>query len=138
MKAAYLLAVATLVAFPLPARADGNEFLSKCAPVVARLDHSLPDPATGDMVEASYSMGYCLGFAQGFTGAHYAYGVIAGDKVHLVCLPSKSIQNGQALRIIVAFMKAHPEKLHFEEMVLAEKAFEEAFPCAKQGTGEKK
>jgi hypothetical protein len=35
-------------------------------------------------------------------------------------------------------MKAHPEKPHFEEVILAEKAFEEAFPCVKQGAGDKK
>lgn len=134
MKSVHLLAVAVLLSLPLPVRADGNEFLSKCSRVVASLDQSVPSDTVDSVAELGYQNGYCIGFAQGFTGALYTYGVLAGDKVHLVCLPSKSIKNGQALRVIVAYMKAHPEKLHLEEIILATFAFREAFPCGQRDT----
>ena len=128
MKFFHLLALAVLLFFTLPVRADGNEFLSKCSVAVASLDQSVSSDKVDSVAELGYQFGYCMGFAQGFTGANYTYGVLAKDKVRLMCLPDRSIKNGQALRVIVAYMKAHPEKLHLEEIILATFAFQEAFP----------
>jgi Rap1a immunity proteins len=49
------------------------------------------------------------------------------------CEPDDTITNGQALRVVVKFLRAHPELLHLPEVVLVVRAFSEAFPCKTRG-----
>ena len=46
----------------------------------------------------------------------------------LFCLPG-AISNQQATRIVLRYLKDHPESLHLNVSILAIRAFNEAYPC---------
>lgn len=103
--------------------ADGNKLLSQCNTAIQILDgDTLPKNA--------YIAASCLGLVQGITNLNLLYQV---DKTNntFFCLPAGGINNGQAARIVVKYLKEHPEKLHENESVLAIAAFVEAYPCSR-------
>jgi hypothetical protein len=124
-----------ILAVSCPLFADGNELLKKCAPFVGSVLDGDNLPRDSNLTEKAGDFGFCLGFAQGFTQAHWSIQTTMGKGHSFFCLPKNGVKNGQAIRILVGYMKAHPEKLHLEEVVLATFAFEEAFPC--EGTPRK-
>ena len=44
--------------------------------------------------------------------------------------PPDGTTNGQAVRIVVKYLRDHPEELHKHDSVLAFTALKAAFPCA--------
>jgi hypothetical protein len=51
------------------------------------------------------------------------------NKKALFCTPESGITNDQAARVVVKYLREHPERLHEKESLLAMAAFAEAFPC---------
>lgn len=122
----HILALVTLATLVTPriCRADGNELLKQCAPVVALMDDA---GNFSSSTRKSHEMGFCVGIAQGITNLNLLY-QYANMKT-LFCLPTGGIQNGQAVRVIVKWLREHPERLHESEGVLAVSAFVDAYRC---------
>ena len=105
--------------FPSEVKADGNKFLTPCRQALQFLE--------GESAEANYlDAGLCAGFV-------YGVGELYRDLQHLtvdltICIPSE-VSRAQFLRVFVAFLDAHPEKLHKDELRLITEAFLEAWPC---------
>jgi hypothetical protein len=117
-----LIAAGVLLCSTAPAVADGNDLLKQCGVAVAFID--------GARIETrdSPNISFCLGFLQGITQTNVLYQQAQKSDAQF-CLPTSGITNGQAARIVVKYLRDHPEALHNGEFVLAVWAFKEAFPC---------
>jgi hypothetical protein len=109
------LALAIGLAEP-PRSYDGNALLRKCTPALKVADGEKLTNAADDS-DASWCMGYVTGVLDGLSQFDWK-----------VCLP-KEFTTGQALRIVVKYLKANPEVLHKEASGLISVAIAEAFPC---------
>lgn len=104
---------------------DGNDLLHNCSIALNIIDKTDKD---FDDVEAVKG-GLCLGFMHGITDLNQVYKYKA-DNDPLFCFP-KDGTNTQAARVVVKYLKDHPEKLHEHMTLLTVLAFKEAFPCKK-------
>lgn len=114
-----------LAALCLPlgsAIADGNELLSQCQNAEHFMD-------TGQVRDTN-SIGFCLGMLQGVRNTMTILDQGLSPPMR-TCFPSEGIDNGQAVRIVVQYLKRHPEKLHEDEVLLSMLGFRSAFPCKK-------
>lgn len=102
-------------------KSDGNQLLKQCTQSVRVLDGDTLD--SGQDIESMY----CIGYMKGFLDAHGFIGALS--KIQLFCIPEGGIQTGQAIRIIVKWLKDHPERLHHEAGMLTLAALGRAFPC---------
>lgn len=109
--------------FSSSAHADGNKLLNDCNIVVRTMDAGEP-PSSGEGVSA----GMCLGLMQGITNLNLIYQMKFNNET-LFCLPPLGINNGQAARIVVNYLRSKPEELHKNRSFLAIDAFADAFPC---------
>ena len=100
--------------------ADGNRLLEQCTNAVNYAD--------GARKIDYEKLGFCLGFMQGLTNMNQLYEVSLDRKNVLFCTP-REVTNGQLARVVVKYLKEHPEDLHLHEATLAIAAFVEAFPC---------
>lgn len=95
---------------------SGNAFLSLCG--------NVPDPLPKD---SPFQQGQCLGYVNGVDeGVRLAYDI--QHETQPYCLPDE-VTKGQTMRILIKFIKDHPEKAHFQTRVLLVESFMEAFPC---------
>ncbi|WP_341580825.1 Rap1a/Tai family immunity protein [Marinobacter metalliresistant] len=109
------------IVFSFQANADGNDLLQKCNKAVQFMDSPPENPDFG-------SIGFCLGMMQGITNLNSVYEIRLEDEA-LFCGPEDGINNGQATRIVVKYLKDNPQDLHQHEGVLAIAAFMDAYPC---------
>ena len=100
---------------------DGNKLLTQCENALSI------NEGEAAKVDSIARAGFCLGMMQGMTSMNGYYQTLLGKKA-LFCLP-EGVTNGQAARVVVKYLKEHPEKLHEHESSLALWAFVEAFPC---------
>ena len=107
---------------------DGNQLLEQCNFAINFVD--APSAVTSQQGEAGM---YCLGFVRGIldtvalwqtADALYKNRVSPGRP----CLP-EGISTVQGVRIVVKYLKDHPEKLHYENTLLVMTALKGAFPC---------
>jgi hypothetical protein len=90
---------------------SGNEFISLC----------VPDEPTN--LHWDECMGYVIGIDDGIQLAYDIQG-----KPQPYCIPSE-VTTGQMVRVLIKFIKDHPEKAHSKTSVLAVESFITAFPC---------
>jgi hypothetical protein len=55
-----------------------------------------------------------------------AYDIVGQSQPY--CLPDE-VTHGQMMRVLIKFIKDHPEKAHFKTGVLEVESFMDAFPC---------
>ena len=73
---------------------------------------------------------YCLGFVAAIVDAHST--LVGSDLMNpLFCTPKEvtEVTVGQMQKIVVKYLKDHPETLHLTASSLVFKALTEAFPC---------
>lgn len=99
--------------------ADGNKLLEQCIAVERFLDTK----AVGDEL----NIGICLGLVQGVRNTMLYMGNEGQIKA---CFPEKGIDNGQATKVVVKYLKNNPALLHEDEVLLIILAFLEAYPCS--------
>lgn len=108
---------------------DGNKLLERCRDVQVVLDGGRVG-LDGKPTDAGFCMGYIGGVKDGLWSAQ-----IMAEKQGAsgtgVCLPRLSIEHGQAVRVVLKWLKDHPNRLHENSVVLTLSAFQEAFPCSK-------
>ena len=103
---------------------DGNKFLSQCNEAIKYLDD---EKANIDRV----GFASCVSYLEGFNhlSRQYQNYLVRQKCTPLYCLPKNGIVNAQSVRIIVKYLKDHPDKIHENKISLVTKAFMEAFPC---------
>jgi hypothetical protein len=119
MKILLFLFMLTTLLYPTYCFADGNKFLADYAPVVSFLDTQQVDQIGLDKAQG---MGFCLVLMQGILHVSQLFGVL--------CPPGAS-NNSQYARIVVKYLRDHPEKLHERDSLLMFSALAQAFPCKK-------
>jgi hypothetical protein len=104
---------------------DGNALLSFCQSVEKA---ELTDTD-------AIALQFCYGYIQGvIDGDGIWQGMMSYDKNHThdkakYCLPEEGFLYMQVARVVVKFLKEHPENLHWAGSVLVHNAFVKAFPC---------
>lgn len=123
-----LLILATVILLfltPLAGANDGNDLLTNCNAALTAADHKeTSSEDTTILIRGSF----CLGLMQGIKHLNRVYELKLKQDA-LFCLPESDISNEQAARIIVKYLKDHPEKLHLPDSFLAITAFINAYPC---------
>jgi Rap1a immunity proteins len=90
---------------------SGNSLLPTCK-------HAITDPRPAD-----FETGLCLGLAAAFLNLQYDL------KPPARFCPPEHATNGQVLEVVVAYMEAHPERLHKDIKTLFLDALTQAWPC---------
>ena len=121
MKAKYVVTAATCL-FMLMAcsvRADdtsqwtsGTDLLGDCV----KLENVMPNSPSADTARA----GRCLGEVNGVSNTMFHYKTIC---------PVARVSAGEAVAIVLRYLRAHPEDLHKNSSLLIMGALSEAFPC---------
>ncbi|MGD0905452.1 MAG: Rap1a/Tai family immunity protein [Terracidiphilus sp.] len=99
---------------------DDNELLSKCSSTIKFLDNE--KLSSSEMQDAGWCLGYVNGVADGMEMA-----TATGSIAKLYCIP-EGVTTGQAVRVLVKWLRSHPEKLH-QSRVLVVVSWADAFPC---------
>jgi hypothetical protein len=115
------LSVMILVLYPGFASASGNKLLSQCNEAIDFMDNRPANPVY-------VALGFCLGMMQGVTNTNAMYEVQLGEDA-LFCAPESGLNNGQAARIVVKYLKDNPKELHQHGTILVIDALMEAYPC---------
>ncbi len=103
---------------------DGNDLLEQCS-----LAEAFADGKNKNLdVSKSYDIGFCLGMMNGITSTAIFH-QYALKRTGLGCLPEGGITNGEAVRIVVKFLRANPSMLHLKGSLLAMTALTNAYPC---------
>ena len=101
--------------------ADGNKLLQECSGVETFMD--------GKMTDDVFGAGFCLGLIGGIQQTvKIVRETRSSDAEINTCIPAK-VNNGQAVRVVLAYLRANPATLHIDEVVLTLLALQEAFPC---------
>jgi hypothetical protein len=103
---------------------DGNELLRRCTSALQTLDTGQGDLDT--QTEASWCLGYVLGFSAGQTAEH----VNSTLPSPMLCPPQGWPPAWQLVRILVAWLRTHPTDLHLDHPSVMLLAFANAFPCS--------
>lgn len=137
---------------------DGNELLDSCSVAVDAADSptSLSALSRDRFTEQMTKMGWCAGYLQATGDTMSAMQVrlymigkmgvtlsgpdkvkeYALDGLRGACIPEKA-PIIQVARVVVKWLREHPERLHELKSVLTEDALKDAFPCtAPMPTGE--
>ena len=101
---------------------DGNKLLQDCGDFERSVDG-------GNSTSNAMGIGFCLGLMHGITHSNALYQVMAPGK-ELLCLPKSGVNNGQAARVVLRYLRDHPEQLHENDFILAMRALRDAFPCS--------
>lgn len=115
------IALAFSLVGPVRAGPDGSELLRACNAAVRLSDGETLAP--DDIARATWCTGYIGGFLDGLALMGWKGGTTK------VCLPPKGIENDQAARILVKYLRAHPEILHESGRTSLIVAIGEAFAC---------
>ena len=117
------LAVATQQTAPDDAY-TGVELLRQCKDAIRESDPGYAPTTSGAM---------CIGYLAGFVAGSVVTGNFYQAQSHSLhpsmCLPKSGITGDQEILIVVKWLNDHPQLLHLNEGILAEAAFQEAFPC---------
>jgi hypothetical protein len=127
-KICYQLLVCLLLALTCASAQSADQLLGDCEKGVPQGDR----PTAKDLS--------CLAFLKGFvSGIHIiqlAYTApVQGAPItpfSIVCLPKEGVSPEQARRIVVKYLRDHPEELHVHEEIAVLVAFMTAFPGCKQ------
>jgi len=103
---------------------DGNRVLEYCTSSVQFMDNGSLSSGT-QSAQASWCTGYVTGVMQALDLARSL-----SDTQDQKNYPSLAgIASGQAIRVIVKYLRENPEKLHERAGTLSLAALQRAFPC---------
>ncbi|MDB9805707.1 Rap1a/Tai family immunity protein [Porticoccaceae bacterium] len=121
----YILVAVGLMSFCANAYAsDGNELLSDCFAVEEFMD-------SGDIPEGKeIDIGMCFGIIEGIKSMAMLAEMEGLSTVLNVCFPEASITNGQAVRVVLSYLRKNPKDLHIDRSLLVLRAYRDAYPCS--------
>jgi len=105
------------------AEIDGSMLLQNCIEAVRYMQNkNAPSPNIS-------AVNFCVGYISGVNDMHTTFvrSVACFDPPVFCNAPPADIE--KLVKIVVEFLKAHPEDLHFQGAVLTVSALKEAFPC---------
>jgi hypothetical protein len=114
-----LLVAAIIFSAPNPSHAEapksGNDFLSECSEEGAMIRRGIP-------MRTPFIDGYCLGVVRGLR-------FMAEATMRFRARIPQTVRDGQAVRVILNFLRNNPARTHelFERLIL--NAFQDAWPC---------
>ncbi len=122
MKTAIIIIM--LLLFPCLSFAyTGNNLLYDCEMLMTPIKDITLTPRDDLTSEQYLAAGRCSGYVQAMLDEN------EGTKEHpVVCIPDK-ITIEQTVRIIIKFLKDHPQQMNLSADVLVNAAFVHAFPC---------
>jgi hypothetical protein len=100
---------------------DGNRLLKNCNAALEYQD-SKAQP------DSFINVGHCIGYVTGIMDTIEMWNAVDKNG-SMVCLPNGGISPEQGIRVVVKYLKDHPEKLHLASNGLVWEAFLKAFPC---------
>jgi hypothetical protein len=105
------------------AEIDGSMLLENCNEAVRYMQNkNAPSPNFS-------AVNFCVGYISGVNDLHTTFvRSVACFDPPLFCNPQPA-EIERLVKIVVEFLKAHPEDLHFQGSVLTVSALKEAFPC---------
>jgi hypothetical protein len=109
--------VGTLASGSAMATLDGNDLLNGCK--------------EADSANASKKSSFTAGYCYGIVVSTIETSVILKDGIapnFQSCVPTE-MTNQQAVRIVIKYLQANPEQLHFPGSTLVIRALHKAFPC---------
>jgi hypothetical protein len=122
-----LLVVTLLLISAIPAFGEttGDDVLDSCQTAIHAYD-------SGGGLHFAY--GWCTGWvaaAMALTKLHNEWASFTEKKPSLLqfCAPDPDIPVIQAVRVVVKYLKEHPEQLHGDGMGLTVAALKDSFPC---------
>lgn len=104
---------------------DGNNLLAVCSAV------EIPSPSAINAQDISY----CYGFIAGALETNYDWqSMVSHDGNHSydagkLCVPGRTVTSIQSARIVLKYLRDHPENLHYSGSVIVHNAFHGAFSC---------
>jgi len=134
MKGWLVLIVAASFAAALPVfgevtggKITGNDVLDRCQTAVRFADND--GAPVGEHLDAGWCFGWIAGTLE-LTKLHNEWTTFIKQKPTLLqfCLP-RPIPVIQAVRVVVKYLKEHPEQLHEDAMGLTMAALNNSFPC---------
>lgn len=157
MKALLALLLFTCVLHPAYAQKtgypiDGNNLLEFCGAMVDSADNpsSSSSMSNDRFAERMSQVSWCVGYLEGVQGVLMQNQVTLGlmgmmgmtltgtdkqkawsvDTLHGACFPDNApiLQLG---RVLVKWLREHPERLHESKIILTEEALKDSFPCKK-------
>jgi hypothetical protein len=75
-----------------------------------------------------FGIGPCFGLVEGVRNT-LVYVNDSLEKDLRICWPKNGIPNGQAIRILVKYLKENPTELNNDQTLLTMVAFKVAYPC---------
>jgi len=127
-----LLAVLSYT-YPVFAGPDGRDVLRACQQTIQHLDER-KDESEPDAL-GSLESGWCIGWVTAAIEMNNLQEGMA-DKEHPLranmfhfCAPRAGLTSGQAIRIVVKYLKDHPKDLDQNGIALTMLALMSAFPC---------
>lgn len=120
-----LLLISALPAF---AGTTGNDVLDKCQTALRLYENN------GGPDNEHFDGGWCFGWVSGaseLTKLHNEWTSFVKEKPTLLqfCLPDSGVPLVQEVRVVVKYLKDHPEQLHEDGMGLTIAALRAGFPC---------
>lgn len=110
--------------FPVAARDNGHELLEQCSQALAVMESNGEGLSPGQREGAMYCLGFVRGVTKMVTISH-----ILKPGGQVFCPPREGISTGPAVKVLVRYLEAHPERLHASKVTLAAAAFMQAWPC---------
>lgn len=115
----------------------GTTLLNDCEVAIKLHDNKEAKATTVDYMKSSA----CISYISGADDMHNFIGymlAVLGDqkdlkKYYLYCLPP-DFAVGQGIRIIVKYLKEHPEELHYPAAFLIANIFKINYPCKERQT----
>lgn len=108
------------------AMANGSNLLQQCQQTLIIFDGG-KSASTSD---AAQCLGRLDGTVDGLEIARSTYSTLGKKQLpDLFCWPDQLVTKDQTVRIVVKYLKEHPESLHMGESALVILALIDAFPC---------
>jgi len=132
MRISILLAIALFAAIPASAETTGNDVLKDCQTAIRFADNN------GAPTSELFDSGWCIGWVSSaleLTKLHNEWTDFTKQKPTMMqfCLPASGVPVIQAVRVVVKYLKEHPEQLHEDGMGLTIAALKDSFPCGGKG-----
>jgi hypothetical protein len=110
----------------------GNQLLEKCTPALRVLDGDNAGAVGGDGDKAWFCLGFVSANLEAFAaGSVWEVGFHSTVRMY-PCFPvNENVTLDQGPRIILKYLRVHPERLHESGFLLSLAALNEAFPCKK-------
>jgi hypothetical protein len=103
---------------------DGNSLLTACKSFLDIVDGK---PSDADNL---LEMGQCIGIVGGVKTTMASLNGSLNEPMR-TCFPANEIKVGPQVRVVVGYLKAHPDALALDSSMLTMLAFHTAYPCKK-------